>query len=551
VGSTKSHHTAHAKMAQGPMSFVAVAGKAIDIDREFILTNSCQQRHVYRVTNPLNLSWFQFKGEDQFAIEGNATRNIKFSIRLDATNVTAGTFDSQITFPCLDCSNEPGCRVGGFLLPITMKVLGSPNSSPAAAPVVSPTPTPSMAPTPVPSPSATPTPKNAVTVTRMQEFVLPSTGGVRRAELTPQQVEQTLSWSHQLIMSAAPKYSAQSVIPYYPNATEREAAFSTARRSSTINDDRRSKQILSETFIDWGNGAKAEEELKGVEVTIVELPGQLATLGEARRLIGDLTKAEALIKRAIGLDSKLMRAYNALGSVYLDQAKVDLDRKDYAAGRASLDKAKAEFAKAMALKANAPAKWEAVVQTNLAEVHLRLGIIARGADDNAGALRELQSAEQAFTQAAKSDASYPFALTGLGEVYRELATTQESLGNQSRADQYLKRSQEQYDQALILQPDLAEAYVGLGRVLEENGRKDEALKQYRKAILMRPELADPHYYYAKALSDVDRQQAAEQARLFLKLERPSLMAGERARNAQDVIASRPIGGKTAVSGTNR
>ncbi len=420
-----------------------------------------------------------------------------------------------------------------------------------------------IAPAPV-TPHPIPTPASTLTVMRMQELTLPAAGNLRQAEATPQQIEQTLNWSHKLIVAGEPEYSVRSVIPRYKNAAEREAAFRQARLSSTVNDDRSSKEIVADIYIEWGNGAKAEVELREVEVTVKEMGARLTTLGEARRLMGDLTKAEALVKRAIGLESKLMQAYNTLGSVYLDQGKVDLDRKDYAGARASLNKAKAEFAKALELKtqvANSQhhvqqtetrsARAQGVVQANIGEVHMLLGIIARGTNDNADAVRELQTAEEEFSLSAKSDQSYPFALTGLGDVYRELAMTHEILGNQSRADQYLERSQHQYVQALRLHPDLPEANIGLGRAMEAAGRKREALRHYRAAILQRPELAEPYYFYAKALSTVDRLQAARQARIFLKLERPPLKSGERARQAQDVIAGRSTGGKAAVSGSKR
>ncbi|HKO97219.1 MAG TPA: PASTA domain-containing protein [Pyrinomonadaceae bacterium] len=536
-----SHHSSFRETAlqsQSPMTFVAVSGKVTDVDREFILTNTCRERHVYRVVAPLNLPWFQFMGADQFAIDGNGTRSIKFAIRLDATRVPAGTIESQIAFPCNDCNTEPGCRIGGFLLPITMNVISSPDHTVVPA-------------------SPTPTPPVSILATRMQEAILPVVGELRKADVSPQQVQQTLNWSNGVIVPGEPTYSAQSIIPHYPNWSERDRVFRQARLSSIINDDRRSKQMLANVYIDWGNGAKAEEELKNVEVTTQELPGQWTTLGEARRLMGDLAKAEELLKRAINFEPTWTPAYNALGNVYLDHARAQQDLKNYEAARSFLEKAQAEFAKVLQLKAqSAPtrqnhaqaasqtlptgSKIEAVAHSNIGEVHLRLGEIARVTSDGTTAIKELEIAEQSFALAVRTDQSYQFGFAGLGDVYREIGNTHRQQGNGAQADQFYRRAESQFGQALRLHNDMAEAYVGLGRVFDATGREAEARNQYHKATQVRPELPEPHYYLAVALADVAPARAAEQARAYLKLERAPFKQGRKAQDARDVSDGRPI-----------
>lgn len=537
------HHASFSEPSAQEVSlrFDVLPGRVTNIEREFILTNSCRQRHVYKVGSPPGISWFQFLGADQFAIDGNSTRNINFAIRLDTTNVSPGTQDSQITFPCVDCSSEPGCRIGGLLLPITVKVGDGPGPIPTLPP---------SSPSPTPPPSPTPNPTSIV-ATRMQEVILPPAGGLQRSELSVPEVDQTLNWSHRVIVPGEPTYSAQSIIPHFPTWSERDRVFREARRSSIINADQRSKEILAEVYLDWGNGAKAEEELKDVEVSIREMPARLTTLGEASRLKGDLGKAEGLLKRAIGLDPNWAPALNALGNVYLDQAKAEQDKNNLEAARALLEKAKAQYAKiapAQPSPSSTPNhhaqsgsqgnisanKIQAVAQSNLGEVHLRLGEIARAKKENARALSEFQVAEESFANATRTDQSYQFAFSGLGDVYRETGETHRMLGNPARANQYFTQSQNQYSQALRLHKDMAEAHVGLGRVFEATGRKSEALREFEKATQVRPELPEPHYYFAVALAGVDFRRAAEQARAFLKIERDPFKQGEKRETAQIV-----------------
>ncbi len=537
---------------QSRMEFVAVSGRVLNEEREFILANNCRQRHVYRVASPVNLSWFQFMGADQFAIDGNSTRNIRFAIKLDATRVPVGTQESQITFPCVDCSSEPGCHLRGLLLAITMNVIGEPR------------PTPTVQPTPPETEERTTTgPESAVAV-RMQEIILPSSGGLRKSDASIQRVDQTLNWSNPVIVKGEPTYSAESVVPNFRTWAERDRVFREVRRSSIINDDPRSKEILADIYIDWGNGAKAQEELKGLSQSTQQTPQRLTTLGEAHRLMGDLRRAEQLLKQAVGLDPNWSPALNALGNVYLDQAKVEQDKKNYPAARAFLERARAEYAKALQAQpmsapndnharprqqpAPAPRKVATVAQSNLGEVQLRLGEMAKDEGNSEEALRQFEGAEQAFGNAARIDRSYQFAFTGLGDVYRETGETLAHRGDKAAADQNFAKSKDQYNQALTLHNQMAEAYVGLGRVFDDTGQPREALRFYRKATQVRPELPEPHYYYAVALVPVDPRQAAEQAGAYLKTERRPLKQGEKAQDAVSISTdgTRGINTQTAT-----
>ncbi|MEP6912548.1 MAG: PASTA domain-containing protein, partial [bacterium] len=521
---------------QNQVEFVAVSGKVINLEREFVFANSCQRQHLFKISSPVNLNWFQFLGADQFAIDGKATRTIKFAVKLDGTNVPVGTQESQIVARCTDCTTEPGCGIGGLLLPITVKVIDNPSGSIVTEP------------RPTPPPLA-----ESAVADRMQQITLPPDGRLLKSNASAQQIDQTLNWSNEVIIPGEPTYSAQSVVPRYRTWEERNQVFREARRSSVLNDDSRSKEMLADVYIDWGNGAKAEEELKGLAQAT---PERLTTLGEAYRLMGDLTTAERLLKQAISLDPAWAPALNALGNVYLDRAKAAQDQKDYVSARDYLQRAKQAYAQALAAQpakspdernhpgrqqtAVSPGSTETVAHSNLGEVNLRMGEMANDEGKKEEAIQLYQLAEQEFGDAAKVDPTYQFAFTGLGDVYRETGETFGSLGDKPKADQYFARSQDHYTQAVRLHNDMAEAEVGLGKVLDDKGQHSEALRHYSKATRVRPDLAEPHYYFAVALAPFDPRLAAEQARAYLKVERQPFKQGEKAKNAVAVTEHRPV-----------
>jgi tetratricopeptide (TPR) repeat protein len=57
-----------------------------------------------------------------------------------------------------------------------------------------------------------------------------------------------------------------------------------------------------------------------------------------------------------------------------------------------------------------------------------------------------------------------------------------------------------YREAIRLKPDLADAHVGLGRALLQEGRADDAIAAYREAIRLRPNDAQTHFSAGMALT---------------------------------------------------
>lgn len=66
------------------------------------------------------------------------------------------------------------------------------------------------------------------------------------------------------------------------------------------------------------------------------------------------------------------------------------------------------------------------------------------------------------------------------------------LGNSLRGQGRIADAAAQYERALILKPDYAEAHNNLGAILNEQGRRDDAATHYERALAIRPGYADVH-----------------------------------------------------------
>ena len=50
-----------------------------------------------------------------------------------------------------------------------------------------------------------------------------------------------------------------------------------------------------------------------------------------------------------------------------------------------------------------------------------------------------------------------------------------------------------YENALVIEPDHAEAHNNLGNVFKDTGQLDAAINSYEKAILINPDYIEAHY----------------------------------------------------------
>jgi tetratricopeptide (TPR) repeat protein len=77
----------------------------------------------------------------------------------------------------------------------------------------------------------------------------------------------------------------------------------------------------------------------------------------------------------------------------------------------------------------------------------------------------------------------------------------------------------QYEQALLINPNLAQAHNNFGMVLRQMGNLDEAIGQYEQALRINPDLAEAHYNLGLTLAQRGRvQDAITQYEETLRLE---------------------------------
>ena len=196
-------------------------------------------------------------------------------------------------------------------------------------------------------------------------------------------------------------------------------------------------------------------------------------LGTAHQALGDDVRAEAAFRRALELDPRSARAWNNLGSIELHRGRAEA--------------AAATIARAVAIDPHM-----AIFRVNLADAL------------NAAA-RKGEAAEQ-FREAYRIDPDLPEAHRGMGELALD------------RGD--LVTAEREFRLATGARAPSARAANFLGYVLARTGRSSEAAVQYERAIALQPDLADAHaslglLYAAQA---GERMRAIEHLRTSLRLD---------------------------------
>lgn len=196
-------------------------------------------------------------------------------------------------------------------------------------------------------------------------------------------------------------------------------------------------------------------------------------LGTAYQALGDEARAEAAFRRALELDARSARAWNNLGSIELHR------------GRAAA--AAATIARAVALDPHL-----AIFRVNLADAL------------NAAARKE-EAAEQ-FREAYRIDPDLPDAHRGLGELALDEGD--------------LVTAEREFRLAAGARVPSARAANFLGYVLARTGRSAEAAVQYERAIALQPDLADAHASLGLLYAEQpgERTRAIEHLRTSLRLE---------------------------------
>jgi Flp pilus assembly protein TadD/peroxiredoxin len=234
---------------------------------------------------------------------------------------------------------------------------------------------------------------------------------------------------------------------------------------------------------------------------------------------GYLEQAEAFFKLAFAEDPQSAEAYYGLGSVYLEEQKLEMAREN--------------FEKAVQLKASypgtAPRAWNNLgildarqMRTDNAIANFKRALEIDPAyvvalDNLANAYWQAKMPKEAaeiFNKALALNPDDPEANYGLG-----ILNAQE--GNQRLALEYLQR-------ALKVRPNYPEALNNLGVLYLHLDRPEDAEKSFRQAIQVAPGFAQAYFNLARlyALRD-DKARAREVLQAYLKL-KPNDEAAQKA-----------------------
>jgi tetratricopeptide (TPR) repeat protein len=120
----------------------------------------------------------------------------------------------------------------------------------------------------------------------------------------------------------------------------------------------------------------------------------------------------------------------------------------------------------------------------------------------------LRIARQMFRGAIELDPRFAQAHAGLADA--DFIITQWNIDHERSAERRAEALAES-EEALRLQPDLAEAHVSRANVLSYLGRGEEAEQEFRRALELNPSLGDACYFYARhLLASGRRREAAEE-----------------------------------------
>ena len=91
----------------------------------------------------------------------------------------------------------------------------------------------------------------------------------------------------------------------------------------------------------------------------------------------------------------------------------------------------------------------------------------------------------------------------------DFAEAHNNLGNALKEQGKLDDAVAQYQRALTLRPDFAEAHNSLGVLFNDQGKLDEAVAQYQRALALKPNLAEAYINLGSALKDLGQLAHAE------------------------------------------
>lgn len=156
------------------------------------------------------------------------------------------------------------------------------------------------------------------------------------------------------------------------------------------------------------------------------------------------------------------------------------------------------------------------------------------ASDEQTQKQKMPSAYQLFLHATSAEASGDIAtaekyLRQCLDLENSMAAAHTNLGNLLHQQGNLEGAKNEYDLALMHEPNQPEARFNLGNILEELGSRDMAIAEYRHVCSRSPNFADAHYNLGILLAEVGgKAQAQEHLSEYLRLDQESEWA-EQAR----------------------
>lgn len=113
--------------------------------------------------------------------------------------------------------------------------------------------------------------------------------------------------------------------------------------------------------------------------------------------------------------------------------------------------------------------------------------------------QNLNEALQAYQQAIDMQPDYAEAWLGLGQTYVVAAELEQGLGNAQQAQHYLEQANLKLDQALLYRPQYAEVFLLRGKLFEQAGSHRQALNAYNDAVSANGKLSEARYRRALLL----------------------------------------------------
>jgi Flp pilus assembly protein TadD len=230
-------------------------------------------------------------------------------------------------------------------------------------------------------------------------------------------------------------------------------------------------------------------------------------LAELNYQVGDLGKSAEVINTLWQLDPKnldvLYSAYrtytdlagsalNAIALLDPDGARMHLIIAEHLINEGDRDGAIAQYTKVLQLAPKLPG------------AHFELG---EALLQKSKTLQEREDAEAAFKSELAINPSDVNAECRLGDLYLSVGNTK------------LEAAYESYRRALQLQPHLASAQLGMGKVLIRMGKNQEAVTQLREAARLDPVDSTPHYLLAQTYRRLGQKEDAErEIKIFEDLE---------------------------------